>query len=93
MIRTDKPAPFRIIVAGLQIIQPCFGIVIVPAVTEWVQVSDMRRIGADVCAAAVKDCGNLSPFIVLILRCDCTGAIDQIKHISLKVRYINASIK
>ena len=54
MIRTDKPAPFRIIVAGLQVIQPRFGIVIVPAVTEWVQVGDMRRIGADVCADAVK---------------------------------------
>ena len=64
VIYGDESANFRIVIAGFQIIQVRFRIIVISAVTEWIEVADMR-CRCDVRSVCIQHC-MVCPTIVLI---------------------------
>ena len=62
-IRVDKSFHLRIIIPGVEIIPPCFRIVVVPAVTNRVDIADEGRGRVGV-AVGIRHRQHLSPGIV-----------------------------
>ena len=58
-IRTDEPSKLRTIVPAVEVVQPRFGVVIIPPVAEWI-------LFAHGVAAGVGD-GTLAPGVVAVL--------------------------
>ena len=73
-VRIDEPANLGVIVTALEIIEACFGIVIVAAVAERVDLSH---------AAGCRD--DFSVGVIVICRDLIAGGINQIHHVALEI--------
>ena len=70
----DKPAGVGIIVAGLQVVEPCLGVVVVAAIPQRVDFRHGAGSGQDFAIGIIRVCR----YLVAI-------AIDQVHHIPLQV--------
>lgn len=80
-IRIDKPSGFGIIVSALEIVQPRFGIIDIPAVAEGVQLTQRAGHGAG-------GGQRIAPCVIGISNHLRAAAVDQPGHVALRVLQI-----
>ena len=78
VIRIDKPAPRRVIVPALQIIQPSFRVVDIPAVAQRVG-RTKRRCHCTGCAQRIAPC------VVAVGHNARAAGADETGHVALRV--------
>ena len=64
-VRTNKPTPSRIIVSGLEIVEPCLVIVVIATVSEGIEGRDLRIDLGQRCSAWNENC-EIAPCVVVI---------------------------
>ena len=85
-IRIDKAAGIGIIVAGVEVVQTGFGIVVIAAIPEGVEVGDVGSVGAgDKVSAAILYSKDMPPRIVEILRHQRAAAVEDADDVTLAV--------
>ena len=76
-IGVNEPMVRRVVVAGLEVIEPGFGIVVIPAITQRVRACH---------AAGLRE--NIAPSVILIRGCYCAILIDELHDVALKVQNV-----
>ena len=80
----DETAHLGVIVAGLEVIEPCLPVVVIAAVADRVDVGDVRRIG-DGIAGSIGHRKRLAPGIIRVHRLRRAGGADKAHHVALAV--------
>ena len=76
-VRIDETADLRVVIPGLEVVEPCFGIVVIAAILQGIDRSHFAGCSED-----------LTIGIISVGSSFCTICIHQIRHIALKVRDI-----
>ena len=76
-IRIDEPLHNRVVISALQVIEPGFGVVVVAAVAERVQIGVAAGFGQ-----------HIAPGVVGVLGIDCAALVVELHHIALGVEHI-----
>ena len=88
-IRIDKSAGLGVIVAGLEIVEPGFVIVVIATIAERIEVGNMGGVGrTDGVSAAILDTQRQSPRIVGVLRHLVAVAVHDLGDIALPIIHI-----
>ena len=80
-VRIDKPAVFGIIVSALEVVQPRFGIIDIPAVVEGVELA--QRVGHGAGGGQ-----RITPCVIGVRHHLRAAAVDQPGHVALRVLQI-----
>ena len=83
-VRIDEPSHGRIVIPALEEVEPGFGIVVIPAVTQGIEC-------ADVGVGGVSDIQQLAPWVVGITHDLRAGINVQADHIALQIPVIVVS--
>ena len=87
-IRTEEPADVGVIVSGVQVVPSRFHVVVVPSVSERVDIGDVVRVAGHVVPVFVSDLEILPPSVVHILRDKRSRRVADAHNISLQVLVI-----
>ena len=83
LICIDEPLHNRVIVAALQIVPACFGVVVVPTIAQGVNILDINSRRGRIC------CGeDFAPGVVGVLGADGAVGVDELYDIALQVQNV-----
>ena len=78
IIRIQKPTGLRIVVSAVQIVKPCLGIIVIPAIQERIQLADGIRFAAG-CSK------RLAPCVIAVFYNGAEVAVNDSGHVTLGV--------
>lgn len=85
-IGIDETAGQRIIVAGVEVVKTGFGVVVIAAIPEGVEVGDVGSVGAgDKVPGAILYVKDVTPRIVEILRHQRSAAVEDADDVALPI--------
>ena len=86
-IRINESGDSGVIIAGLEVIEAGFGIIMVSPIAEGVTICEVRGVGQD-CAGCIPDSFHLAPLVILV-GCDQPGRLHgnelHCHHVALQV--------
>ena len=88
VIRIDETAEDGVVIAGLQVIEAGFPIIVVTPITQGVPVGDVARVSRHVLALAVRDGDGPAPRVVHVPRHQVPRAVQKTNHVPLQVAQV-----
>ena len=87
-IRAEEPADGGVVVSAVEVVPSRFHVVVVPSVSERVDVGDVVRVAGHVVARAIGDLENLPPSVVGVDCHDSAIRIQYPHHVALHILLI-----